>query len=81
MNDKRVNGDILLLHQGGDGEQSTSCLPAEQYRNQGDHMRSKVLIAEINWQNLATAASTIANLLSQKYVEIEQFNVFPSSFI
>lgn len=64
MNDKRVNGDILLLHLGGDGEQSTSCLPAEQYRNQGDHMRSKVLIAEINWQNLATAAPTIANLLS-----------------
>lgn len=81
MNDKRVNGDILLLYLGGDGEQSTSCLPAEQYRNQGDHMRSKVLIAEINWQNLATAASAIANLLSEKYVEIEQFNVLPSSFI
>lgn len=49
MNDKRVNGDILLLHLGADGKQSTSCLPAEQYWIQKDHMRSKVLIAEINW--------------------------------
>jgi len=31
MNDKRVNGDILLLHLRVDeGEKPTSCSPAEQ---------------------------------------------------